>query len=63
MRIGAGDLLKKYGSRMGVAEALIMGKIFPHEEPFIDELVNIVILQAAKIRLEAKGELEKLKGK
>ena len=54
MMIGSRDLLKKYGTRLKVAEALLLGNITSYEEEFLLELVNPVILEAAKIRLETE---------
>lgn len=52
MTIGAAMLLEQYkGSRIAVAEALIAGKINPHDEIFASELITDKILQVAKIRL------------
>jgi len=55
--IGGEDLLKKYGSPLAVAEALILGKLYSDEQRFASELVSILTLEAARIRLEAKGLL------
>jgi len=55
--VGREELIRKHGSRLEVAEALIMGKISSHEQEFIGEIVSPVILEAARIRLEANGLL------
>ena len=59
MTIGAANLLEKCGSRLGVAEAFILGSIEINEEEFVPELVDKVTLEAARIRLEAMGLLNK----
>lgn len=56
---GAVMLLNQYITRLAVAEAFILGKIKSHEEEFIRELVSPITLEAARIRLEAKGLLNK----
>lgn len=58
MRIGARDLLNEYGSALAVAEAYILGKIHGKDD-FVTELVSLVTLEAARIRLQAKGLLTK----
>jgi hypothetical protein len=59
--IGAQDLLSKYGSPLGVAEALLLGKVRSWEQQFVREVVPSIILETARIRLEASGELSKCK--
>lgn len=57
MTVGADDLLQKHRSRLGVAEAFILGKVEPYEQRFVCELVDKVTLETARIRLEAMGLL------
>ena len=59
MRIGARNLLDEYGSALAVAEAYILGKIPASKEDFILDIVSLVTLEAARIRLEARGLLSK----
>lgn len=54
MTIGADKLLNKFGSALAVAEALLEGKILSHDEPYVQELVPPIILQAAEIRLKRR---------
>ncbi len=59
MRIGADDLLKKHGSRLGVAEAMIKGQLSGSEMDFAHDLVTPTTIAAAeaRLRLEAQGIL------
>lgn len=51
-------ILREYGgSPLSVAEALILGEIEPHLIQLVNCVVTPVILEAAKIRLEATGKL------
>lgn len=51
MRIGAGWLLEEHGgTRLGVAEALLKGRI--RNDEFVGDLVTPVLLEAARIRIE-----------
>lgn len=52
MTIGAEDLLKTYGSPLGVAEALLKGELDALEQRYVSEVVGKTILEAAKARLE-----------
>jgi len=55
---GAADLLKKYkGSRLLVAEALILGNLETFDLQFVEEVVSKLMLETARIRLEATGRL------
>ncbi len=58
MSYNAKKLLKKYhGSRLAVAEVFILGEIKPDEEAYVSELVDMITLEAARIRLDATGWL------
>ncbi len=52
MRIGAADLLEKYGSPLKVAEAFLKGEIHSYNQQFVTDLVDKITLDAAKWRLE-----------
>lgn len=57
---GARVLLDEYhNSHLAIAEDLILGNIKKNQEWFAFELMSTVILEAARIRLEAKGLLNK----
>jgi len=58
--IGAETLVKKYESPLGVAEALILGKLSSYEQYWVGEVVGKTMLEAARIRLEASGQLAEL---
>lgn len=51
MRVGARDLLNKYGSAMAVAEALLKGELLSIDEPFVDEVVSTTVMTAAAAKL------------
>ena len=52
MSIGAEDLLRDYKSdRMAIAEALLKNKLKNYELAYVAEVVNPIILEAAKFRL------------
>jgi hypothetical protein len=52
MRIGAENLITKFGSPLAVAEALIEGKVNSFEQQFVSDVVDKIILEAARIRIE-----------
>ena len=59
MTFGASQLLKEHGgSRLRVAEAFILGEVDLYED-FVPELVDKITLEAARIRLDAMGMLNK----
>ena len=47
MTIGAEELINKYGSPLGVAEAFLLGKIGSYEQTFVGEVVSKLFLEAA----------------
>jgi hypothetical protein len=51
---------KVWGSPLNVAEALILGKLRPNEEQIAPSVIDPIILEAARIRLEAMGLLNQL---
>ena len=54
---GAYELQKKYGgSSLAVAEALLRGEIAACQANFVNEIVSMVILEAAKFRVEHAGK-------
>jgi hypothetical protein len=56
--IGGDMLLEEFkGSALAVAEALLLGKLESYEIDRVNEVVSPLVLQAAKIRLEAMGKL------
>lgn len=56
--VGAGSILSKYGfNRLAVAEALILGELETYELEQVHEIVEPIVLEAARIRLEALGRL------
>ena len=57
--IGAELLVKKYGSPLAVAEALLKGEVGSHEQKFVNEVVSPIILQAAAIRLGLVGQSDR----
>lgn len=59
MRIGARDLLNKYGTGLAVAEALLTGKLSSFEEAFVSDVVDTIILEAAKFRVKQQKEKTK----
>jgi|GEM_PF-4541898 len=62
MSIGANELLKDYkGNRLAVAEALLRGEINDFRQEYIDELVDLIILEAAKFRVLNEEFLSKKK--
>ena len=50
--IGAESLLNKFGSRLAIAEALLLGLVLSHEQRFVGELVDKITMEAAKFRVE-----------
>ena len=60
---GGEDLIKKYGSRLKVAEALLFDLLADYEQDFVPEVVKPVFIKAAKARIELrlvkKEDLEK----
>lgn len=54
MIISAKDLLNKYGNPLAIAEALLEGKLDSSEINYVSEIVDKIILEAAKIRIELK---------
>jgi hypothetical protein len=54
-RIGSENLLKKHGSPLAIAEALIKGELDSYEQMFVSDVVDKILLEAARIRLEASG--------
>lgn len=52
MNIGAERVLRKYGTRLKVAEAFLKGQLNSFDESFLDWLVDDVTLEAARIRIE-----------
>ena len=54
MKIGAENLLTEYGTALAVAEALIQGKLNSYQEQFVSDIVTLVILEAAKFRIQNK---------
>lgn len=54
MRIGATELIQKYGSPLHVAEALLAGKLNSHEQGYVDDVVSESILEAAKFRMRER---------
>lgn len=62
MSIGADELLKEYkGNRLAVAEALLRGEIDYYRQQYVDELVDLIILEAAKFRILNEEFLSKKK--
>ena len=61
MTIGAERILNTFGSRVAIAEALILGGITSSDEEYALQLVDRVTIEIARIRLEAKGILQTLK--
>lgn len=55
--IGGEGLRKQFGSRLNIAEALILGLISSSDQEYVYENVDRIILEAARIRLEAAGML------
>lgn len=52
MSIGAANLLRDYkNDRMAIAEALLKNKLKNYELTYVAEVVNLIILEAAKFRL------------
>lgn len=57
MRMGALHILEKHGkSPLRIAELLILGEI-TEDLKYVDEIVSPVILETARIRLQALGKL------
>lgn len=57
--IGAESLHRKYnGNSLAVAEALILGEIEGYELPAAQELISLLLLETARVRLSALGELD-----
>ncbi len=54
MRIGAEQLIETFGSPLGVAEALLENRINKWDQEFVKDIVDHIILEAAKIRIEWK---------
>lgn len=50
-------LSKHGGNQLGVAEALILGKLDYMGLRFAPDIVSPIVLEAARIRLEALGKL------
>lgn len=59
MRIGAEDLLKRFGSVVDVAMAMIRGRLTMRETDFAHDIVTPIVIAAAeaRLRLEAQGIL------
>ena len=58
--IGGEQILKEHnGSAIMVAEAFILGDIKSFEEPAALDVIDKITLETARIRLEAKGLLNK----
>lgn len=57
MTLGAQDLLKDFGSPLNVAEAFILGLVPGFRHRAVRELVDPIILETARIRLQASGKL------
>ena len=59
MRIGAEDLLKRFGTVVDVAEAMIMGELSSYETDFARDIVTPTVIAAAeaRMRLRARGVL------
>lgn len=57
--IGAVRLSEQYGGGLGVAEALLEGKIDAFDQHFVDELVSPMLLEAARIRIEWRRNYSK----
>jgi hypothetical protein len=56
----AQHLLNSYnGSRLAVEEAFILGRVSIGWEEFVPELIDSITLEAARIRLQAMGLLNK----
>ena len=56
--LGATMVLEKHGgSALAVAEALILGELKPSDIDCVHEIVHPIVLEAARIRLEATGQL------
>ncbi len=61
MTIGATQVIEKYGSRLATAEAYILGETEPWQEDYVLEVIgSVIVLEAARIRLEAKGKLKEI---
>ena len=52
--LGGEDLLKKYGTRIKLAEALILGQLSAYEESFCWEILNETFVLAATARFQLK---------
>ncbi len=52
MRVGATELLRKYGSPLRVAEALLQDRLNSFEQRFVADTVTPPILEAARIRVQ-----------
>lgn len=56
--IGAVDLSRRFnGSALAVAEALLLNELRTWEIDQVGEVVSPLVLEAARIRLEAMGKL------
>ena len=52
MTIGAANLLDEYeGNRLAIAEALLRGEINNSDQKYVEELIDKIILDAAKFRV------------
>jgi hypothetical protein len=52
MTIGADNLLKEYGSPLGVAEALLKGELNSFQQQYASEAIGSqIVLKAAALRL------------
>ena len=51
----AKKLVRKYGSRLKVAEALILGRLNPREEELVDTVVSPMIMEVAQFRIVYLG--------
>lgn len=59
MRIGSQDLLEKYGSPIKVARALLLNKLKSNEQEFVSDIVDKVVLKAAKWQIKQKRKKAK----
>lgn len=50
--IGAENLESRYGGPLGVARALLEGRIDSHEQRYVSEVIDKTMLEAARIQLE-----------
>ena len=59
--VGAEDLLKKYGSPLGVARAILKDELSPHEQEFAKEASGYFFVEVAvaQLAMERETPLEK----